>query len=494
MGTDTAADTNEVWGLGGEGPDLHGRDEMNLAEFPISALTDYVPPGQNTIRHGDGAGSLLITGSDAFGLPTAADADVVVALIQLTKRRSNFTDPTVTFTRTELLNILGWPESGRSYRRLTESLYRWSTTSLHYEGTWWDQRTRRKINAVFHILNEVVLYDRAEGPGGAQTPVPSSYFTWNKIFLESCQAGNLKRLDVRMYFALEHASSKRLYRFLDKRLHRQPDQTFDLAEIAFERVGLSRSYVGKKGGLNIGKVREKLQPAIDELEARGFLAPLSREERYQKQKDGWTVRFVRAADPVSAGSTAGEAEAAVAEVADAPKAAGDAVVEALVERGVTRSKAEALVKEHPEEMIAEKVEIFDWKLAARAKGMEKNPSGWLIKAIEDGYPAPKGFESRATRAARQAAEVEAEEADRRRREETRRRDRGRRAVDDYLARLDPARRAALEAEVLAAASETARSDYEALGSVRLRKALLLSMLRDHVAELLSREERESMLF
>ena len=54
-----------------EVPDLFGRDEMNLAEFPIAALTDYVPRGQNTIRFSDGVGSLLITGSDAYGLPTA---------------------------------------------------------------------------------------------------------------------------------------------------------------------------------------------------------------------------------------------------------------------------------------------------------------------------------------------------------------------------------------------------------------------------------------
>ena len=96
--------------------DIYGRDEMNLAEFPIAALTDYVPRGQNTIRFGDGSGSLMITGSDAYGLPTAADADVVVALIQLTKRRNAFQTSVVHFSRTELLEILGWPVSGKSYR------------------------------------------------------------------------------------------------------------------------------------------------------------------------------------------------------------------------------------------------------------------------------------------------------------------------------------------------------------------------------------------
>ena len=304
--------------------DVYGRDEMNLAEFPIAALTDHVPRGRNTICFGDASGSVMITGSDAYGLPTPADADVVVALIQLTKRRNGFSAPTVPFSRAEVLAILGWPESGKSYRRLTESLMRWSTTSLKFEGTWWDQKARRRINAVFHILNEVVLFDRADPGDGDPGPAPQSYFAWNKIFLGSCQAGNLKRLDLGMYFALEHASSKRLYRFLDKRLHRQPDQTFDLAEVAFERVGLSRGYVGKKGGINIAKVREKLRPAIEELEARGFLVPLSPEDRYRKQDaGGWGIRFVRTG------------EARPPEAADGPEAAADA--EAAATAGPTTS-------------------------------------------------------------------------------------------------------------------------------------------------------------
>ena len=60
-----------------------------------------------------------------------------------------------------------------------------------------------------------------------------------------------------------------------------PNGLFDLAEIAFERVGLSRSYA------DAGKIKEKLQPAIDELEGKGFLRPLSRDERYVKEGKAW---------------------------------------------------------------------------------------------------------------------------------------------------------------------------------------------------------------
>ncbi len=473
---------------GGTSIDVYGRDEMNLAEFPIAALTDYVPRGCNTIRFSDGSGSLMVTGSDAYGLPTAADADVVVALIQLTKRRNGFQAPAVHFSRAELLEILGWPESGKSYRRLTESLMRWSTTSLKYEGTWWDQRSRRKINAVFHILNEVVLFDRSGPSDGESGQPPQSYFAWNKVFLSSCQAGNLKRLDLGMYFALEHASSKRLYRFLDKRLHRQPDQTFDLAEVAFERVGLSRAYVGKKGAINVAKVREKLRPAIAELESGGFLIPLSPEERYRKHEDGWAIRFARTgeakADEVQPWAIAPEASGAAgstAGVADGP------AVEGLIRRGVTRARAEDLASRHPSARIAEKLEIFDWKLAKSPAGMKRNPAGWLVKAVEDDYPAPRGFESRAAREALFDRGREVAEEGRRARAEARRRDRAGQTVDDSIARLAPDERAALEAQAIAAAPEEARRGLEAPGlPTSIRKALRLALVREHVAAKLDR--------
>ena len=70
---------------------LIGRDEMNLAEFPIALIADRVPEGQKTLYFKDGHGQLTVTGSDAYGLPTATDTDVIVALIYLTKLRNNLT-------------------------------------------------------------------------------------------------------------------------------------------------------------------------------------------------------------------------------------------------------------------------------------------------------------------------------------------------------------------------------------------------------------------
>src|SRR3954471_11298519 len=100
-----------------------GRDEMILAEFPIGLLSERVPPGCKTLVYEGRHGKLIITGSDAFGLPTALDTDVIIGLIRLTKLRNNFTEATVPFTRHELLTSMGWPNRGQYYRRLHDSLH-----------------------------------------------------------------------------------------------------------------------------------------------------------------------------------------------------------------------------------------------------------------------------------------------------------------------------------------------------------------------------------
>jgi len=107
------------------------KDELNLAEFPIAALTDRVPDGQNTLvfedhlEQRDGppiVRRLSISGHGKLGLPAALDDQVIVGLIQLTKRQNNFTNARVYFSRYELIELLGWAQDGHSYRRIEEAL------------------------------------------------------------------------------------------------------------------------------------------------------------------------------------------------------------------------------------------------------------------------------------------------------------------------------------------------------------------------------------
>ena len=149
--------------------DAGWKDELNLAEFPIAALTDRIPDGQTTLVFEDQlerrdsppiVRRLTIMGTHKHGLPTSLDDEVLVGLIQLTKRRSNFTDAKVQFSRYELIELLGWPQSGQSYRRIEEALHRWVGVVLMYENAWWDNAAKSWVDENFHVLDNVTLYDR----------------------------------------------------------------------------------------------------------------------------------------------------------------------------------------------------------------------------------------------------------------------------------------------------------------------------------------------
>ena len=100
-------------------------------------------------------------------------------------------------------------------------------------------------------------------------------------------------------------------------------------------------------------------------------------------------------------------------------------------------------------------------------------------------------ERQAREEARQAQEREEAEDRRRQREQAARERALREEVDAYIERLTPAEREALEAEALAQADPEARRAYEEAGPARLRAALLLGLVREHVARELSREAAPS---
>ena len=396
------------------------KDELNLAEFPIAALTDRIPDGQTTLVFEDKlerrdsppiVRRLTIMGTHKHGLPTSLDDEVLVGLIQLTKRRNNFTDAKVPFSRYELIELLGWPQSGQSYRRIEEALHRWVGVVLMYENAWWDNAAKSWVDENFHVLDNVTLYDRerrgraakigrrprAGLPGATRrasprtdkAPLPLSSFRWNEVIFQSFQSGNLKQLDLEFYLGLRLPTTKRMFRFLDKRFYRRSRLDFDLRTLACEHIGMSRSYAPTE-------LKRRLRPALEELEQLGFLEPLSPEERYSWVKRGcWRIVLIR-------GRGAGPEPV--------PPRETSALVEALVARGVSSKIAAELVEAHPADRIQTKLEVFDWLLKNEDKRVGKNPAGYLVASIRADYQAPVDFKKANATAEAAKAEQAAEEA------------------------------------------------------------------------------------
>jgi hypothetical protein len=457
-----------------------GRDEMNLAEFPISLLTDRVRNGQKTIEFEDPfydeptgrviTRKLVITASDKYGLPTPKDDEVIVGLLQLTKEANNFTDRTVAFSRSELIERLQWPDTGQSFRRIAESFDRWTSVYLNYEKAWWDHEHRSWVDEKFHIIDRVSLYDRDRQI--KQGSLKLSSFTWSDVLFRSFQSGYLKRIDFDFYISLDHPTAKRMYRFLDKRFYLKRRWDFDLKEFAWDHIGLSRGYTDS------GKIKEKLQPALDELEQRGFLEPMTREERYAKLARGeWRISLAQKAARVLA------EKARTSEPSDTERA--------LIERGVTPATATELIAGRSAEQIQAKLDVFDWLMEKRDKRIQKSPAGYLVESIRNDYAAPKGFESKADREKKQAAEKErqrkAEEAKRRADATEKAREEAEQArIKAYLDSLSPAEQEELQAAAMAAANPFFLRQYRQSREPELSARYLKLIVETHVSGILAR--------
>ena len=444
-------------------PCVEAKDEMNLAEFPLSMLTDRPDTDRASLVYEDTtfdsslnrfiSRKLTITAPAKHGLPRGVDEDVIVALIQLTKLKNGFSNRKVRFTRSELIELLSWAYNGKSYDRLTASLKRWTVASLEYDNAWWVKSEQRWTSKVFHILDECEINDSRSSRG--QSGLLTSEIHWNETVFNSFASGNIKDLDYRLYLKLEHTTSKRMFRFLDKRLYRKTEMTFDLKDFAFAHIGLSRSYAK-----NVAKIKEKLRPAVKELIEVGFLEAMTEEERFIKDGGQWKVIFRRT-----------KANLALLEEAE-PESP---LVHALITRGVTPITARSLIRDCAADGIIVKLEVFDWMMAKNDRRVSKNPAGYLAKSIQDDFAMPKGFKSKAqTEVERLAAERDEQELAARR-VDARSRDVDEKAenaaIDAHLASLTPEEREQLE-HVAFDASEL---------NPKLFKKLII---RDHVRKLL----------
>ncbi len=360
-------------------PNSGFRDEMNFAEFPLASLSDRVADNQKTLEFTDTiedsstgkdvVRTLVITAADKFGLPTALDDELLLGLIKLSVEQG-FTDPKVYFSRYELIKKLGWRDESKSYRRVEDGLNRWTGVTLQYRKSWWVNDEKSWVTETFHVLNSVTVYDREriarrrmmakDAPEKAL-----SSFVWSDQVFQSFKAGYIKQLDFDFYKSLTSAISKRMFRFLDKRFYNTGRWEFDLQVFACEHIGLSKNYSNSE-------LKRKLAPAISELETNGFLAPLSDEERFVRERCGkWRAVFVKATKKLA--------------VLPRTDSEHDPLLRDLVGRGLNPRSAQKLLREHPPEKIREKVQLFDQLKERGGEGAIRNRPGWLYAAIVKDY-------------------------------------------------------------------------------------------------------------
>lgn len=293
-----------------------GKDEMNLCELPIARLgrrdtRDVIEFMGEVVKDGQTiTQEWIVSGTARVGLPTEFAERVLVALISLAAAEG-FQNKKTMFTIYEILKLMGLEISGFHYQEVTLALKRLHGVTITSQNSWWDNEKKKycTISEGFGLIDRYWIKrvsDKTSETGGG-------YVIWNDWLWESFQAGYIKNIDTRFYYALEHTLARRLYRFLDKRMHYQNSYQIDIFALA-ARLGMADYQYPSK-------VKEKLQPAFDELIARNYL----RQAEIIKVGKFTRVRFARTVTSTVHQASLWDAAEETAETASAASSEAEAL-------------------------------------------------------------------------------------------------------------------------------------------------------------------------
>jgi hypothetical protein len=379
------------------------RDEMNLAEFPLTVLSTRAEPNVKTLEFSDSIrgknGELvsrqwIITAADKFGLPTCSDDEVLLGLLKLSVDEG-FKNPKVFFSRYELLRILRWSTEGRSYSRLQKALDRLSGVRIKASNAFFDNDSKSHSTRNFGLIDAYEIND------GRNIEAKPSFFIWSEVLFKSFQVGFIKKFDLDFYLELKSAVSKRLFRYLDKHFWYRSKIQMNLFTLAHEKIGISRNYK------YASSLRQQIDPAAEELVACGFL------ERFEYVGKGSTTELVlyagrgkprfldnnkpndlktetaHSAESTGRNDTQRKLDLGTEHEAEPLgqklKGAGGEVSRKLVERGIKLEQAQRLVSTKTEkelEKVIKIIEYFDSLVSSQSKLVSKSPLGFLFRAVE----------------------------------------------------------------------------------------------------------------
>jgi Replication initiator protein A/DnaA N-terminal domain len=214
---------------------------------------------------------------EPYELPGTFDQDTWVAVQTLVNMRGGMpVDGKLSFSLYELLEIMGRPDNGQSYKELREALQRLSATYIYSENAFYSKDIEKFETRGFNLWDVQFSHTVNKKLGRA---TEKHELEFHSVVRRSFQAEYLKALDKDFYYSLSSRFAKRLYRLIDRKRHDNLSWSVPLEKLK-ELLPLPVSYRYPS------KIKAVLTTAHGELREKGFLTEIS----YEKAKDP-TVRY-----------------------------------------------------------------------------------------------------------------------------------------------------------------------------------------------------------
>ena len=277
------------------------------------------------------------------------DQDVFTAVEELVGRKGGMPeDGVLEFSFAELRKILGWTKSGRTNQLLRESLERIAFTGIRTKNAFYSKDTDSYVTDSFALWSV-----RFSDTSGTRGRVSRHSLTFHQLFVNNWLSQYLKGLDTKLYWSLSGAIAKRLYRLIDQRRGQERVWSEDIVELG--------ELIPVRGSKQKSRVMDRLKPAHKELIQVGFLETVEREGDLVR----YFIREEFALQQRSRDVFSDPGQAIALELLLGERVRGDVARELVLEYGAER--------------------CIRYAKALPYQKIERSRSGWLIRAIKEGY-------------------------------------------------------------------------------------------------------------
>ena len=377
------------------------RSELNIEKWPLFTTSNYKGKSKEIVRtvklpNGNIDVRKVVVGkiNDVeVGVFRIFDFKGFCALVQLWEEQGRPLKDNVYFSAYKIADVMGITWSGKSYKLIKEMMMRLRKIPIDWVNSFYIRETKENERLIesFTILSDLKLFER--GTKHNQPTLAISSFSFDKRLVANWLANYSKPLILDVIFKFQKEVSVLLYRYIDLIMNDKNHFERKTKELLVE-LDLSQD------GYPYPAQRKKLfTPVIDELRGVRITSGIITKAELVKTKDGsdWKVVFDKRPESFQQ----------IKQLPTKPPVKEDSLEEMLIKRGIAHEVAIQLCKDYNEQLIKEKIQIFDILLEGKSNQISKNPPGWLRMAIERDFVAPVTIESEADKKrAREAVEAQ----------------------------------------------------------------------------------------
>jgi hypothetical protein len=226
------------------------KQDINLLEKPLWFLSTGAEENQKVWKDIDG-----YEYQAGYKLPDKVD--ILFLMYFIIKSQKNDYRQKLTFSRYEVIKACGLTLNDSYYARLKDSLKRWSSVTIEFNGTFYDGK--KYISMIFHILDSAKIREEDK----------MIELEFNSDFLLKIKESQFfKYINFDYYKALKRPISQRLFEILCKTFKGRESWEIDLVKLGTKLTLFKRKVSTRQGEKEVmyhSDVLVALKPAINEI-------------------------------------------------------------------------------------------------------------------------------------------------------------------------------------------------------------------------------------